>query len=126
MSNYDVKYRKRIIVFIIVTILYLIFTGTYTIYSIFVGHISWSDDGFLYAYCTYSIWFNGYSYYCYHRNSLEQEQKSVAIQKQVNEIYVMAGLEPFNHKKGRRHIFLISSLAIAVNLALMITTMWLW
>lgn len=124
MSEYNRSYRKRIIIFMAITGAYLLFMGSYTITSLFVD-ISWRDDAFLYAYCTYAVWFNAYSYYRYHQNSIEEEQKFVMDQGFRNFLVEM-GLPQFDHKKARRHIFLISSLAIVVNVALMIATKWLW
>lgn len=108
MSNYNDGYRKQILIFLVITGVYLIFSATYTITGMFKT-ISWSDNPFLYAYCTYAIWFNAYNYYRFHRNSVEEEQK-----EKTNEQWI------------RRRIFLLSSLAIAINGALIIATRWLW
>jgi hypothetical protein len=120
-SKYHTNYKNRMIVFMLITGVYLLFSATYTITGLF-STISWNDNGFLYAYCLYAIWFNAYNCYRYCKNSIEDEQKNATRY----ELFELAGLTPFNHKQGRRHIFLLSSLAIAINIALMIATRWLW
>lgn len=126
MSDYNRSYKKRIIIFLVITGLYLLFTAAYTITDLFFFHISWSDNGFLYAYCTYAIWFNGYSYYRYHQNSVEEERKFVPDPEFKSFLEEKMGLPQFNHKKARRHIFLLSSFAIAINVFVMIATRWVW
>ncbi len=123
-SKYSKAHKKRIIIFIAITGVYLLFSATYTITGLFIT-IPWSDNKFLYAYCLYAIWFNAYTYYRYHRNSVEEERKE---QRDTDwqDFYRLTKFAPFNHKKARRHIFLLTSLAIAVNVALMVVTKWVW
>lgn len=124
MSNYNDSYRKRILIFMLITGVYLLFSATYTITGFF-KNIPWSDNLFLYAYCTYAIWFNAYNYYQFHRNSVEEEKNEKKNEQWVF-FYEVTGLTPYDYKKARRRIFLLSSLAIAINGALIIATRWLW
>lgn len=121
MNKYTKSFRNRMIVFLAITALYLLFSATYTITGLFTT-IPWSDNGFLYAYCLYAIWLNAYNCYCYWKNSLEEEKKFAT----KYELLELAGFKPFNHKKGRRDVLLLASLAVVVNAALMIATRWLW
>lgn len=109
----------------LITGVYLLFSATYTITKLFIMPIPWSDNPFLYAYCIYAIWFNAHNYYLYHKNSVEEEQKELKDEKWIF-FYEVTGLRPFNHKKARREIFLLSSFAVLVNGALIIATGWLW
>ena len=125
MSAYNQNYKKRIIIFLVITGVYLLFTAIYTITDIFYGPISWSDNGFLYAYCTYAIWFNAYSYYRFYKNSVEREREEDESEE-WQRFYEMTEFEPVNHKKARREIFIWTSLGITVNALLMIATRWVW
>ena len=124
MSDYHKSYRKRILIFAWITCGYLVFTALYSIIGIFIT-IPWSDDPFLYTYCTYALWFNAYTYYRFHQNSVYEERKEMN-DRQWTEFYTFTGFQPYNHKKARRHIFLMSSLAIFANVALMVATRWIW
>lgn len=123
-NEYRKAYRKRIIIFLAITGLYLLFSATYTITGFFMT-IPFSDNGFLYTYCLYAIWFNAYSCYRYHQNSVEEERKELgdADWKQFYELTLFA---PFNYRKARRHIFLLSSLAVLINVALIFVTWAVW
>lgn len=125
MSDYNKSYKKRIIIFLVITGLYLLFTAIYTITDLFFFHISWSDNGFLYAYCTYAIWFNAYSYYRLYKDSVEREREEVDSEE-WQRFYETTGLKPINHKKTRRELFMWTSLAVTINALLMIATRWVW
>jgi amino acid permease len=125
MSTYHTDYRKRILIFLVITGGYLLFTGIYTVTNLFFGTISWSDNGILYAYCTYAIWFNAYSYYRLYKDSVEREQEEVESEE-WQRFYEATGLQPINHKKTRRELFMWTSLAVTINALLMIATKWYW
>lgn len=119
-SDFNAKWRKRLLVFIATTGTYLVFAGTYTLIDLFITDIKWDYDPLMYTYCVYAIWFNISNYVYYHRHSVKSEKE------QNQELYTMIGIPPFNHKKARREIFWLSFFTVLVNLLLMAATKWLW
>jgi hypothetical protein len=82
----------------------------------------WDDDFVLTTYFTYLSLFTGYNWWRYHQNSVYEEKKNEDVLK--NPVFIewakATNFEPFDHKKGRKRIALISFFTILFN-AIMIT-----
>lgn len=113
-ENYMQDFRKRIKWFLGIMAAFFIYMIVSVVWS-FIDS-TWDDSIVHVVFFIYLSLFTGFNWWRYHQNSVYEEKKHETIKDiKLEELLKSCGIEPFDHKKGRRSVAKMSCASIILN-----------